>query len=57
MEAAGDRWWSFGGGIYILRAVKRVHGMRLILPAWGPPKARRKALGALTQKETTHHEH
>jgi ribonuclease HI len=34
MEAAGDRWWSFAGGVYLLRAIKRVHGMRLILPSW-----------------------
>jgi hypothetical protein len=32
MEAAGHRWWSFAGGVYLLRAVKRVHSMRLIMP-------------------------
>jgi SAM-dependent methyltransferase len=52
MEAAGDRWWSFAGGVYILRAVKRVHGMRLILPAWNHRKASRKALSTVTHKET-----
>lgn len=51
MEAAGDRWWSFGGGVYLLRAVKRVRGMRLILPPWNQKKAARKALTAVTQKE------
>ncbi len=34
MENAGDRWWSFGGAIYMVHAVKRVQGMRLIGPAW-----------------------
>ncbi len=34
MEAAGDRWWALGGGIYMLHAVKRVPGMRLITPRW-----------------------
>lgn len=34
MEAAGDRWWAVSGGIYFLHAVKRVHGMHLIKPAW-----------------------
>lgn len=34
LEAAGDRWWALGGGIYLLHAVKRVHGMRLIAPKW-----------------------
>jgi SAM-dependent methyltransferase len=51
MEAAGDRWWSFAGGVYLLRAVKRVRGLRLILPPWNQTKATRKALSAVTQKE------
>lgn len=51
MEAAGDRWWSFAGGVYLLRAIKRVRGMRLILPPWSQEKLPRKALAALTQKE------
>ena len=51
MEAAGDRWWSFAGGVYVLRAVKRVRGMRLILPGWNTRKAPRKALTTVTHKE------
>ena len=51
MEAAGDRWWSFAGGVYVLRAVKRVRGMRLILPGWSKNKAPRKALTTVTHKE------
>ncbi len=55
LEAPGDRWWSFAGGVYLLRAVKRVCGMRLILPAWNTvKKSPRKALGALSQKEIEH---
>lgn len=34
MEPAGDRWWSIVGGVYILKAKKRVPGMRLIKPNW-----------------------
>lgn len=34
MELAGDRWWAKGGGVYFIHAVKRVHGMRLIMPRW-----------------------
>ncbi len=30
MEAAGDRWWPVLGGVYLLVAVKRVRGMRLV---------------------------
>jgi SAM-dependent methyltransferase len=37
-EAAGDRWWPIGGGIYYLRATKRVLGLRIITPAWERPK-------------------
>jgi SAM-dependent methyltransferase len=34
VEAAGDRWWPVGGGVYFLRATKKVLGMRVITPAW-----------------------
>jgi SAM-dependent methyltransferase len=34
MELAGDRWWGVGGGVYLLEAIKRVHGVRLITPRW-----------------------
>jgi SAM-dependent methyltransferase len=34
MEPAGRRWWPMAGGAYFLMAIKRVHGMRLITPAW-----------------------
>jgi len=33
MERAGDRWWGVSGGVYMLAAIKRVQGMRLIAPA------------------------
>jgi SAM-dependent methyltransferase len=55
MEAAGDRWWGLAGGVYLLRAVKRVHGMRLILPPWNPKSVPGKALTAITQKEIEQH--
>ncbi len=51
MEAAGDRWWSFAGGVYLLRAVKRVRGMRLIVPGWNQKKVNAKTFTAVTQKE------
>lgn len=34
MEKAGDRWWPYLGAVYIVQAIKRVKGMRLIGPAW-----------------------
>jgi SAM-dependent methyltransferase len=34
MERAGDRWWPFLGAVYIVQAIKRVRGMRMIGPVW-----------------------
>ena len=34
LENAGERWRAFGGGVYLLHAIKRVQGMRLIEPKW-----------------------
>jgi hypothetical protein len=34
MEGAGDHWWPYLGAVYIVQAIKRVRGMRLIGPAW-----------------------
>ena len=50
MESAGDRWWPFAGGVYFLHGVKRVQGLRIILPKWRAAEARRKALAAVPQK-------
>jgi len=33
VERAGDRWWPIAGGVYFLRATKKVLGMRVIMPA------------------------
>jgi SAM-dependent methyltransferase len=44
-EKAGDRWWPIAGGVYFLRATKRVLGMRVITPAWSR-RVRKKALTA-----------
>lgn len=46
MEATGDRWWGVAGGVYMLEAVKRVQGMRLIAPAWRDKAADRKYAAA-----------
>ena len=34
MEPAGDRWWPYLGAVYMVQAIKRVKGMRLIGPVW-----------------------
>jgi len=50
MEKAGARWWPLTGGVYVVRAVKRVHGMRIVTPAWRMERARRRALAPITQQ-------
>ncbi len=34
MEKAGSRWWPYFGAVYMVHAIKRVKGMRLIGPVW-----------------------
>ncbi len=43
MDWSGDHWWPIFGAVYFLVAVKRVHGMRLLSPAW---KARKGVANA-----------
>jgi len=50
MEKAGARWWPIMGGVYVVRAVKRVHGMRVITPAWRKERARRRAVATVPQR-------
>lgn len=54
MEAAGDRWWPVAGAVYVLQAIKRQHGMRLVMPKWKDRIAQAKALALLPQKPLTH---
>jgi SAM-dependent methyltransferase len=51
-ERAGSRWWSFAGAVYVLRAIKRTHGMRLITPPWRSQRVAAKALRPVAQKES-----
>lgn len=50
LDAAGDRWWPIGGAVYVIQAIKRVQGMRLVMPKWRDRLARAKALVPLAQK-------
>jgi SAM-dependent methyltransferase len=50
LDAPGRRSWPILGGVYILRAVKRVTGMRLILPNWRDNRAAAKSLAPVAQK-------
>jgi SAM-dependent methyltransferase len=55
MEKAGDRWWPICGGAYVVRAVKRVTGMRLVTPGWRAKRAAAKSLAPVTQRENGLH--
>jgi len=57
MEKAGARWWPVTGGIYVVRAVKRVHAMRIVTPAWRQERARRRALAPVSQRSHRNHHH
>lgn len=50
MELAGERWWPIAGGVYFLQAVKRVRGLRLIMPKWSERLAPKKNLAAVPKK-------
>jgi len=50
METVGDRWWPIGGGVYFLQAIKKVRGLRLIMPKWSDRLAPAKRLAASPQK-------
>ncbi len=50
MEAAGNRWWPFAGGVYFLQAVKRVVGMRVIMPRWSERRRVKPALAVVPRR-------
>ena len=54
MERAGARWWPFLGGVYIVQAIKRVKGMRLIGPAWNKKKAGARQPVPVANKHINH---
>ena len=50
LEAAGDRWWPFAGGVYFLHAVKRVQGVRVITPQWKTRLVKSKSLAPVPHR-------
>jgi SAM-dependent methyltransferase len=50
MEATGNRWWGVAGGVYMLEAIKRVQGMRLIAPAWSDRAKKERKFGAVANR-------
>ncbi|MYN30126.1 MULTISPECIES: class I SAM-dependent methyltransferase [Duganella] len=51
MDNAGSRWWPYLGGVYIVQAIKRVKGMRLIGPAWSRKTANAPVAVPVTNKQ------
>ncbi len=55
-EPAGDRWWPSCGAVYVVSAVKRVHGMTLLKPNWKTTRvkqATRRAASVAMQQNST----
>lgn len=50
MDKAGDRWWPYLGAVYVVQAIKRIKGMRLIGPVWNKNRTpARQAVPATNQ--------
>ena len=54
MEPTGDRWWGVAGGVYMLEAIKRVKGMRLIAPAWSDKKIKERKFATAARYKQSH---
>lgn len=50
MDPLGERWWPIFGAAYFLVAVKRVHGARLLEPAWRSHRQRAAAAVPLANR-------
>ena len=51
LETAGDRWWPITGGVYVVRAVKRTAGMRLVTPVWRQRRAAAPTLVSVARRD------
>ena len=47
METCGRKWWGMGGAVYVVTAVKRVAGMRLVGKPWKTARRRRRPRAAV----------
>ncbi|HVK33587.1 MAG TPA: methyltransferase domain-containing protein [Burkholderiaceae bacterium] len=57
MDRVGDRWWPVFGAVYMVVAVKRVRGMRLVGLARQERLAAPTAPAVLTHRQRPRHEH
>lgn len=51
LEPGRPRWLPVGSGVYVMHAIKRIQGMRLVKPDWRKGRRRAKALAPVVQKE------
>ncbi|MCX8098499.1 MAG: class I SAM-dependent methyltransferase [Casimicrobiaceae bacterium] len=49
IERWGEAYWPFLGGVYCIRAIKRVAGMRVIRPAWHGSRTRAATVSSATR--------
>jgi hypothetical protein len=56
MDRVGDRWWPVFGSVYMVVAVKRLRGMRLVGLARNDRVKAPAAPAVLTQRRETGHE-
>ena len=54
MDPLGERWWPILGAAYFLVAVKRVHGMRLLEPAWRTHRQRAAGTVPIANRASQH---
>jgi SAM-dependent methyltransferase len=52
MESAGEQWWPVCGAVYMVSAVKRVAGVRLLGPPWKKQVKTARAASAVAQRES-----
>lgn len=57
LEKAGNRWWPYLGALYIVQAIKRVKGMRLVGPAWQKQGSRVRQAVPVTQRMKNQNSH
>jgi SAM-dependent methyltransferase len=55
MDRLGARWWPIFGAVYMLVAVKRVHGVRLLGPAWKKANGRASATVPIANRNGDNH--
>lgn len=51
MESLGERWWGPGGAVYVVSAVKRVTGMRIIGATWKSKPQRARAGSVVVNRQ------